>query len=108
MGAPVPETVQTYPERVHGVRHWVEYTKEAAPSQYHAIWRYRNGTDADIGQVKVTINPGYLSDLGAEDPQAAFAALVAKYEEGKTADEIVQLIEAQGFSQMFVDGWSGS
>ncbi|MHC4501811.1 MAG: hypothetical protein ACYTFI_00780 [Planctomycetota bacterium] len=107
MGAPVPESVQEYPERVHGIKHWIEYTRDAEPSQYHAIWRYMNGAIPALANVHMTINPGYLQNLGAEDPQAVFAALVAKYEEGKTADEIVVLIEAQGFSQMFVDAWSG-
>jgi hypothetical protein len=108
MGAPVPESVQDYPERVHGVKHWVEYTHDAQPSQYHAIWRYMNGVIPALSQVRMTINQGYLKSLGAEDEQAVFAALVAKYEQGKTADEIVLMIDSQGFSQMFVDGWEQS
>lgn len=105
MGAPVPESVQEYPERVHGRNHWVEYSLDGTPSQYHAIWEYMNGDKPVLAAVRVTINPGYLANLGADDPVATFAALVAKYEQGKTADEIVVLIDAQGYEQMFLDGW---
>ena len=108
MGAPLPESVQEYPERVHGHEHWVEYTVDGKPSQYHANWEYMNGVIPALSRVRMTINPGYLQRLGAEDPQAIFAALVAKYEQGKTADEIVVLIDNHGFSQMFVDGWASS
>lgn len=105
MGAPVPESVREYPERVHGINHWVEYTPDGPPSQYHAYWRYMNGVIPALATVKMVINPGYLDALGSEDPQGEFAALVEKYEQGKTADEIVVLIDSQGYSQMFVDGW---
>jgi len=108
MGAPVPESVQEYPERVHGHEHWVEYTGDGRPSQYHANWEYMNGVIPALSRVRMTINPGYLKSLGVEDEQAVFAALVAKYEEGKTADEIVVLIDQQGYSQMFLDGWRAS
>jgi hypothetical protein len=64
-----------------------------------------NGAIPALADVHMVINLGYLASLGAEDPEASFAALVAKYEQGKTADEIVQLIDAQGYDQMFVDGW---
>ena len=106
MGAPVPPSVQEYPERVHGINHWVEYTLEGPPSQYHAVWKYMNGAEPELATVRMLINPGYLDRLGSNDPQAEFAALVEKYEQGKTADEIVVLIDNQGYSQMFLDGWS--
>lgn len=125
MGAPVPPSVQEYPERVHGINHWVEYTPDGPPSQYHAYWKYMNGAVPALATVKMVINPGYLGSLASSPARVAFleayleahpdyepgtpteqfAALVEKYEEGKTPDEIVVLIDSQGFSQMFVDGW---
>lgn len=120
MGAPVPESVKEYPERVHGMKHWVEYTLDSIPSQYHAVWEYMNGVVPALACVSVTINPGYLSNLAdnparltvleehpgyAGTPQEKFAQLVDKYEEGKTADELVVILANQGYTQMFLDGW---
>ena len=104
MGAQVPDTVAIYPKRVHGMVHWLEYTVDALPSQYHVILKFEDAEEVDIGLGKLTIGPGMLRNY-CDEPQDKWADLVEKVQEGKEPDEIVQWLDAQCVSQMFADAW---
>ena len=109
MGAPVPPEVATYPARAHGMKHWVEWTVDAKPSQYHAIWKYKDAASEDIGLSKVTVSPGALISICGREPTDAedlFRDLVELYEEGKTADELLAWLAGKCASKLLAFYWT--
>ena len=104
MGAPVPDSVGLYPARVHGMKHWLEWTVDLQPSQYHVVLKFQDSEGVDIGLSKLTVGPGMLANY-CENGEEKFLALVELYEEEKEPDEIVQWLDEQCVSQVFADAW---
>ena len=108
MGIQVPPEVIVYPFRVHGHKHWLEYTIGELPSQYHLIVRYDDENGVYCGSAAIIFSPGTIRNalgLSSEEADQKFAALVSLYEAGKTPDEMVVVIETNAGTVMFEQAW---
>ncbi len=107
MGSAVPN-VGDIPVRCHGHKHWLSYTVDERPCEYHVVVRYQDADGEYVGSVTVTVNPGGIRRVGGltgEEATAKFQQLVGLYEAGKTAEEMVVAIEVNGFSGFFAEAW---
>jgi hypothetical protein len=108
MGATIPPDALPAPARCHGHKHWMEWTVDEKPSQYHLVVRYSDAEGEYLGSSRLQLEPALirqLFELPAEEAEEKFQQVVALYEAGKTPDEIVIAIEAAGFGQIFSLPW---
>lgn len=108
MGATVPSL--GVPVRCHGYKHWVEWTVDEKVCQYHVVVRYQDDEGVYLGSAAITINDGEIRRVGGltgKEAKVKFDQLVALYEAGKTAEEMVVAIENKGFEKLFADAWAG-
>lgn len=105
MGAAITPDAMPLPARVHGIKHWLEWTIDLRPSQYHVVMRYQDSEGDPIGLARAAWGPGNLAKY-CEDGEALFADVVKWYEDDEdSADEIIQHLDQAGVSQLFADAW---
>jgi len=108
MGTQITEPVGPVPFRAHGHKHWLDYTIDERPSEYHIIVRYDDEDGAYCGSVGITFSPGSIRSvlgLSANEADANFAGLVTLYEAGKTPDEMAVIIQNAGGQAFFDAAW---
>jgi hypothetical protein len=111
MGVNITEPVGPVPARAHGHKHWLDYTLDERPSEYHLVVRYNDVDGAYCGSAAITFNPGNIRstlDKSAEDADADFAGIVALYEAGKTPDEMAVIIQSEGGQAFFDLAWESA
>lgn len=111
MGIQVPPEVHVHAFRVHGRKHWLDYTIGELPSQYHLIVRYDDENGVYCGSAAIIFSPGTIRNalgLSAEDADNKFADIVERYEEGRTPDEITIWMEPNHIDNMIHTAWKSA
>lgn len=111
MGIAYPASLPAVPARAHGHKHWLEYTLDEQPSQYHVVVRFEDAQAVYIGSASIIFSPGTIRaarKLSGEDAEKKFADIVERYEKGKTPDEMLIWMEQNALDEIVHAAWKSA